>query len=40
MDYYEAIFPALTPVQLDYLRQQMDEIRAAVDKLYDHVKGM
>lgn len=40
MDYYEAIFPALTPVQLDYLRQQMDEIRSAVDKLYDQVKGM
>ena len=40
MDYYEAIFPALTPVQLDYLRQQMDEIRSAVDKLYEQVKGM
>ena len=40
MDYYEAVFPALTPVQLDYLRQQMDEIRSAVDKLYEQVKGM
>ncbi len=39
LDYYEAVFPALSPAQLDYLRQQMDEIRTAVDKLYNHVKG-
>ena len=39
ISYYEEIFSAVSPVQLDYLRQQMDEICAAVDKLYDHVKG-
>lgn len=39
LDYYEIVFPALSPAQLDYLRQQMDAIRTAVDKLYEHVKG-
>ncbi|MDE7244075.1 MAG: ParB/RepB/Spo0J family partition protein [Oscillospiraceae bacterium] len=39
ISYYEEIFSAVSPVQLDYLRQQMDEICAAVDKLYNHVKG-
>lgn len=39
LDYYEVIFPALSPAQMDYLRQQMDAIHAAVDKLYKHVKG-
>lgn len=39
LDYYEVVFPALTPVQMDYLRQQMEEIHTAVDTLYKHVKG-
>jgi len=33
-EYYAPVFPALSPVQLRYLRQQMDAIRDAADQLY------
>ena len=36
--YYEAVFPFLSSVQLDYLRQQMDLIRSAADNLYSNVE--
>lgn len=37
--YYEAVFPDLTPVQRDYLRQQMDSICTAAQNLYHQVEG-
>ena len=37
-EYYEPVFPALSPVQLRYLRQQMDTIRDAADQLYNSVE--
>ena len=37
-EYYEPIFPALLPVQLRYLRQQMDTICDAADQLYNSVE--
>jgi len=39
-EYYAPVFPALSPVQLRYLRQQMDTIRNAAEQLYILVKGM
>lgn len=36
--YYEAVFPDLTPVQRDYLRQQMDSICTAAQNLYHQVE--
>lgn len=37
-EYYEPVFPALLPVQLRYLRQQMDTICDAADQLYNLVE--
>lgn len=37
-EYYAPVFPALSPVQLRYLRQQMDTIRDAADQLYNLVE--
>ena len=36
--YYEEVFPALSPEQLDYLRGQMESISAAADELYNNVE--
>ena len=36
--YYEEVFPALSPEQLDYLRGQMESISAAADQLYNNVE--
>ncbi len=38
-EYYAPVFPALSPVQLRYLRQQMDTIRNAADQLYILIEG-
>ena len=38
--YYEVVFPALTPEQVDYLRQQFDSIHAATADLFKKVKGL
>ncbi len=38
-EYYAPVFPALSPVQLRYLRQQMDTIRDAADQLYILIEG-
>ena len=38
-EYYASVFPALSPVQLRYLRQQMDTIRNAADQLYILIEG-
>jgi len=37
--YYEAIFPMITPEQLDYFRQQMRCIHADIDNLIKKVEG-
>jgi len=37
--YYEAIFPMITPEQLDYFRQQMRCIHADIDNLTKRVEG-
>jgi len=37
-EYYAPVFPALSPVQLQYLRQQMNTIRDAADQLYTVVE--
>lgn len=36
--YYEAVFPDLNAEQLDYLRQQMEEVSTAAKKLYKSVE--
>lgn len=38
--YYEAVFPALTPAQLGYLRQQTDSICFAAETLLNQVERM
>ena len=38
-EYYAPVFPALSPVQLRSLRQQMDTIRNAADQLYILIEG-
>jgi len=38
--YYEAVFPNLSPKELDALRQQVDMIRAAAEEFYQNVKGL
>lgn len=38
-EYYAPVFPALSPVQLQYLWQQMDAIRDAADQLYILIEG-
>lgn len=38
--YYEAVFPALTRIQLDYLRQQTDLICHAAETLFNQVERM
>jgi len=38
--YYEAIFPNLSPKELDALRQQVDALRAVAEVFYQNVKGM
>jgi len=37
--YYEAIYPGITPVQIGYLRQQMETISAAIDRLLKNVES-
>ena len=36
--YYEAVYPTITPEQLDYLREQMNLICSAADNLYNTVE--
>lgn len=38
--YYEAVFPALTRIQLDYLRRQTDLICSAAETLFNQVERM
>ena len=38
-EYYAPVFLSLSPVQLRYLRQQMDQICNAAEQLYQSVKG-
>lgn len=38
--YYKAVFSALTPEQLDYLRQQTDSVCADANQLYESVERM
>ncbi len=37
--YYEAVYPGITPVQADCLRQQMGTISAAIDRLLKNVES-
>lgn len=40
MPHYEAVFPSLTPEQLDLLNRHINIIRTAADNFYNKVKGM
>lgn len=40
MSHYEAVFPSLTPEQLDLLNQHISIIRTAADNFYNKVKGV